>query len=88
MGSEGKKTFKQYLKSEQTNRRTDGHTEIFTYRKHWPRGPMLKKYMQDYIILFHGPKDLTVMGADSVKNMYICMILANSAISNKFQQKN
>ena len=46
----GKKTFKRYLKSEQTDRQTDGqadrHTdgqtgEHFDFRKHRPRGPML-----------------------------------------------
>ena len=48
-GSGGKKTVKQYLKSEQTDTRTDGQTDtrtdgqtdISTYRKHRPRGPML-----------------------------------------------
>ena len=36
-GSGGKKTFKRYHKSEQTDR----HTDKQTYRKHQPRGPML-----------------------------------------------
>ena len=44
-GSEGKKMFKGYLKSEQTDRQTEGQThrltDISTYRKHQPRGPML-----------------------------------------------
>ena len=44
-GSGGKKTFKWYLKSEQTDRRTDRRTDrqtnIATYRKHRPKGPML-----------------------------------------------
>ena len=37
----GKKTFKRYLKSEHTHRRTDRQTDILTYRKHRPRGLML-----------------------------------------------
>ena len=32
-GSEGKKRFKWYLKSEHTDRQTDGKTNIWTYRK-------------------------------------------------------
>ena len=40
--------FKRYLKSEHTDRRTDrrthGQTDILTYRKHRPRGPMLLKH--------------------------------------------
>ena len=40
-GSGGKKTVKRYLKSEQPHRRTDRRTDIQTYRKHRPRGPML-----------------------------------------------
>ena len=43
-GSGGKKTVKRYLKSEQTDGHTDtrthGQTDISTYRKHRPRGPM------------------------------------------------
>ena len=42
-GSGGKKTFKRYLKSEHMDTRTDGQTDISTYRKHWPRGQMLWK---------------------------------------------
>ena len=46
-GSGGKKTVKRYLKSEQTNTQTDGQThrqtDISTYKKDWPRGPMLWK---------------------------------------------
>ena len=41
LGSGDKKTFKGYLKSEQTDKHTDRHTDISTYRKHRPRGPML-----------------------------------------------
>ena len=48
-GSEGKKTVKRYLKSEQTHgqtdTRTDGQTDKSTYRKHRPRGPMLWKHL-------------------------------------------
>ena len=40
-GSGGKKTVKRYLKSEQTDRQTHKRTDISTYRKHRPRGPML-----------------------------------------------
>ena len=44
-GSGGKKMFKRYLKSEQTDGQTDGQTDKqtdkSTYRKHLPRGPML-----------------------------------------------
>ena len=40
-GSGGKKTFKQYLKSEHTDKHTDTQTDISTYRKHRPRGSML-----------------------------------------------
>ena len=43
LGSGGKKTFKRYLKCEQTDRHTHGQTDISTYRKHRPRGPMLLK---------------------------------------------
>ena len=43
-GSGSKKTFERYLKSEQTDTRTDGQTDKLTYRKHRPRGPMLWKY--------------------------------------------
>ena len=43
--SGGKNTFKRYLKSEQKHRQTESHTDTHmeksTYRKHWPRGPML-----------------------------------------------
>ena len=43
-GSGGKKTVKRYLKSEQTNTQTDGQThrqtDISTFKKHRPRGPM------------------------------------------------
>ena len=46
-GSGGKKTFKRYLQREQTHRQTDRkrdrQTDISTYRKPWPRGPMLGK---------------------------------------------
>ena len=46
-GSGGKKMFKRYLKSEhtkgQTDTQTDRRTDILTYRKHRPRGPMLWK---------------------------------------------
>ena len=38
-GSGGKKMFKQYLKSEHT----DKHMDKSIYRKHRPRGPMLWK---------------------------------------------
>ena len=46
LGSGGKKTFKRYLKSEQTDRRKDGRMDrqtdnISTYKKHRPRGPLL-----------------------------------------------
>ena len=38
--------FKQYLKSEHTDKRTDGQTDtqtdIWIYGKHRPRGPMLE----------------------------------------------
>ena len=44
LGSGGKETFKRYLKSEHTDRRTniwtDRQTDISTYRKHRPSGPM------------------------------------------------
>ena len=43
LGSGGKKTFKQYLKSEQTYTHTDRHTDISTCRKHRPRELMLWK---------------------------------------------
>ena len=43
LGRGGKKTFKRYLKSEQTDGQTDKQTDISTYRKHRPRGPMLCK---------------------------------------------
>ena len=46
LGSGGKKTFKRYLKSKQTKRQTDTRTEISTYRKHRPRGPMLLKFTE------------------------------------------
>ena len=42
-GSGGKKTVKRYLKSEQTHKHTNRQTDISTYRKHRPRGPMLWK---------------------------------------------
>ena len=49
-GSGGKKTFKRYLKSEQTDRRTDTQTDrqtdISTYRKHRPRGFRFKSLRQ------------------------------------------
>ena len=38
------KTFKRYLKSEQTHRHTDKQTDKSTYRNHRPRGPMLWKH--------------------------------------------
>ena len=41
LGSGGKKTFKRYLKSEHTDGQTHTQTDISTYRKHRPRGPML-----------------------------------------------
>ena len=41
LGSGGKKTVKRYLKSERTDRPTNTQTDISTYRKHRPRGPML-----------------------------------------------
>ena len=44
-GSGGKKTFKRYVKSEQTHRHTDTRTDISTYRKHRPKGPMLWTYV-------------------------------------------
>ena len=50
--SGGKKTFKRYLKSEQTHRQTDRRTDISTYRKHRPRGPMLWKFLSVNIINF------------------------------------
>ena len=34
-----------------TDRRTDGQTDISTYRKHRPRGPMLWKYTQCWFFL-------------------------------------
>ena len=40
-GSGGKKTAKRFLKSEQTDGQTHRQTDISTYRKHQPRGPML-----------------------------------------------
>ena len=43
-GSEGKKTFKRYLKSEQTDGQTHRQTDISTSRKHRPRGLMLWKW--------------------------------------------
>ena len=43
--SGGKKTFIRYLKNEQTHRETHRQMDISTYRKHWPRGPMLRKYV-------------------------------------------
>ena len=43
LGSGGKKMYKCYLKSEQTDRQTHRQMDISTYRKHWPRGPMLWK---------------------------------------------
>ena len=60
-GSGGKKTFKQYLKSEhtdgqtdgQTDRQTDRQTDISTYRKHRPRGPMLWKHWLAFIVDRH-----------------------------------
>ena len=46
-GNGGKNTIKRYLQSEQTDRHTDRqtntHMDILTYRKHRPRGPMLWK---------------------------------------------
>ena len=65
-GSKGKKTFKWYLKSEhtdgQTHRRTNTQTDISTYRKHRPRGPMLWKEKQlNYNIVLCCPnKAMTV----------------------------
>ena len=41
LGSGDKKTVKRYLKSEQTDTQTDRQTDIWNYRKHRPRGPML-----------------------------------------------
>ena len=38
-----KKMFKRYLKSEQTDGRTDTRTDILTYRNNRHRGPILKK---------------------------------------------
>ena len=38
LGSGGKKTFKRYLKSEQTDGQTDRQTDISSYRKHRPGG--------------------------------------------------
>ena len=53
LGSWGKKTFKQYLESEHTNRRTDTQTDISTYRKHRPRGPMIwKSFVTFHVCLF------------------------------------
>ena len=43
--SGGKKTFKRHPKNEQTNRQTNTWTDIFTYRMHHPRGPMLWKWL-------------------------------------------
>ena len=45
-GSGGKKTFNWFLQKwtdRQTDKQTDRQTDISTYRKHWPRGPMLWK---------------------------------------------
>ena len=50
MGNGGKKTVKWYLKSEQTNTQTDRQTDISTYTKHRPRGPMLWKGPFLYIV--------------------------------------
>ena len=44
LGSGGKKTFKRYLKSAQTDKQINTYTpqaDISTYRKHRPRGLML-----------------------------------------------
>ena len=40
-GSGGKKTFKRYLKSEQTHTHKHTYMDKSTYRKHWPIGPTL-----------------------------------------------
>ena len=61
-GRGGKKTFKRYLKSEQTdkqtNRQTDGQahrqTDKSTYGKHRPRRPMLWKHQSQQSWLFVG----------------------------------
>ena len=43
LGSGGKKTFKRYYKSEQTDGRTNTRTDILTYRKNPTRGPIFWK---------------------------------------------
>ena len=48
-GSGGKKTFQRYLKSEQTNRQPDRHTDIWTYRKLWKVTPEYKLVTKTYI---------------------------------------
>ena len=51
LGSGGKKTFKQYIKSEHTDKHTDKRTDILTYKKHRLRGPMLWKELWAVIFL-------------------------------------
>ena len=62
-GSGGKKTVKRYLKSEHTHthRQTHTRTDISTYRKHRPRGPMLWKQRISLLVWHMKPGGVPIL---------------------------